>query len=183
MPQVSKEEGYRFERYGGASRFASYACQIAEILKTVPVNVLEIGVGDGVVGGYLKRQTAIRYTCADIADDLKPDVVADVRRLPFPDGSFDTVCAFEILEHIPFQDFEKAFSELVRVARKYVLISLPHFGPPVKFLLKLPFLPELSFAYKIPYPRAHVFNGQHYWEIGNERLSAAAHPRVACEVR
>jgi len=173
MQQVSKEEGYRFEKYGGTSRFASYAYQIAEILKTAPNDVLEIGVGDAVVGSYIKRQSTIRYTWADIAEDLRPDVVADVRALPFGDNSFDTVCAFEVLEHIPFADFEKALSELARVAKKYVLISLPHFGPPVKILLKIPFLPEIKLAFKFPFHPEHHFNGQHYWEIGKRGYSPA----------
>ncbi len=168
MPQVTKEEGYGFEKYGGISRFASYAHQIQEILRLKPSSVLEIGAGDGVVGGYLKRQTNIRYTVADIAEDLEPDVVADVRHLPFKDGEFDASCAFEVLEHLPFEEFETCVSELVRVAKKYVLISVPHFGPPIMFLLKIPFLPKLQFAIKVPFARAHTFNGQHYWEIGKK---------------
>ncbi len=166
MPQVSKEEGYTFEKYGGISRFASYAYQIREILGISPSDVLEIGIGDAVVGNYIQRQTNIRYVWADIAEDLQPDVVADVRALPFADGSFDTVCAFEVLEHLPFEDFEKSLSELVRVARRYVLLSLPHFGPSVRLSFKIPFIPESRFAFKIPFPKRHVFNGQHYWEIG-----------------
>lgn len=165
MPQVPKE-WYRFEHYGGVSRFVSYAHQIGTILATNPQSVLEVGVGDHVVGSYIKRQTAIAHTGVDIAEDLKPDVIADIRKLPFPNKSFDTVCAFEVLEHLPFDDFDVTLGELTRVAKRYLLVSLPHFGPPAKFLLKLPFIPEIRFALKIPYPIAHAFNGEHYWEIG-----------------
>ncbi len=160
MPQVTKEEGYQFEKYGGVFRFASYAYQLREIFRLNPMSVLEIGTGDGVVGNYLRQEGSIKHVWVDIAEDLHPDVVADVRGLPFPDASF------EVLEHIPFEDFEKAVAELVRVAKSHVLISLPHFGPPIKLLIKIPFLPELRFAWKIPFPRKHTFNGQHYWEIG-----------------
>jgi len=165
MTQVSRDH-YEFERYATEERFASYWYQLKEILEVGPISVLEIGVGDGVVGAYIRQSGGIAYTCADYAADTKPDVVADVRSLPMADGSFDVVCAYEVLEHLPFDDFEKAVSELVRVARHRIIISVPHFGPPVKFLLKIPFLPELCFAFKIPFPRIHTFNGQHYWEIG-----------------
>lgn len=165
MTQVSKD-AYTFGAYSGVDRFVSYARQIEQILATQPSSVMEVGVGEAVTANYLRANTNISYTSVDYAEDLKPDVVADVRSLPFQDDAFDTVCAFEVLEHLPYDDFARAVRELARVARGHVLISLPHFGPPLKFLLKVPFLPELRFALKIPYPKTHVFNGQHYWEIG-----------------
>ncbi|HVM73366.1 MAG TPA: class I SAM-dependent methyltransferase [Candidatus Paceibacterota bacterium] len=167
MAQVSNNH-YHFKRYANVGRFASYYYQLREIFATNPTSLLEIGAGDGVVGDYLRRQRGITYTSVDYAPDTKPDVVADVRALPFAAASFDVTCAFEVLEHLPFDDFEKSLSELARVARTHVLISVPHFGPPVKFCLKMPFIPEITFAFKIPFPRTHVFNGQHYWEIGKK---------------
>lgn len=149
----------------------SYYHQLAELLALNPENVLEIGVGDGVFRDYIKNNTNIPYTSVDVADDIRPDVVGDVTKLPFQDETFDVVCAFEVLEHIPFEQFERALSELSRVSTRAVVLSLPHFGPPVKFLLKLPFLHEISFAFKIPFARKHVFNGQHYWEIGKRGYS------------
>lgn len=171
--QVDKD-AYRFEKYAGPDRFASYHAQLQEIIALRPESILEVGVGDAVVGNYLKSNTDIGYTSLDIADDVGADVLGSVTALPFPDKSFDVTCAFEVLEHLPFDQFGKALDELSRVAKKQVLISLPHFGPPVKFFLKLPFLPPLRFGFKIPYPRTHVFNGQHYWEIGKRGYSVGA---------
>ena len=170
MKQVDKT-AYQFFSYAHPGRFVSYYHQLAEVLALAPTSVLEIGVGDGVFRDYLKGNTAILYTSVDVADDLHPDVVGDVTKLPFKDSAFDVVCAFEVLEHIQFEQFEKALAELVRVSRNVVVLSLPHFGPPVKFLLKIPFLPEISFAFKIPFLRKHTFNGQHYWEIGKRGYS------------
>lgn len=166
MVQVDREEGYSAERYGTLSRFSSYYYQIRELLRTKPESILEIGLGDGVTANYLKNHIGIAYTTADFAADLNPDIVADIRKLPVQDASFDTVCAFEVLEHLPFEDFETGVRELSRVAKKYVIISLPHFGPPVQLFLKIPFIREIKFAFKIPFAKTHVFNGQHYWEIG-----------------
>lgn len=159
---------YRFESYCGMDRWASYHYQLKEIIALAPATVLEVGLGDGVLKNYLRENTKIEYSSIDIADDLGADIQGDVRNLPLADECFDAVCAFEVLEHLPFEDFETALAELFRVTRKHVLISLPHFGPPVKGLLKIPFLPEFKFALKIPFARVHNFNGQHYWEIGKK---------------
>ena len=124
-----------------------------------------------VFGSYIKQNTGITYTGVDYDATLSPDVVADVLALPFGDGQFDVACAFEVLEHLPFDRFETALKELARVSAKSVIVSLPHFGPPIKFSLKIPFLPELKLAWKVPWPREHVWNGQHYWEIGKKGYS------------
>lgn len=168
--QVDKT-AYHFEKYAGQDRFVSYHAQLAEIVRARPESIMEVGVGDGVVGDYLKRNTNIAYTSLDIADDVGADVLGSVTALPFPDKSFDVTCAFEVLEHLPFDQFDSALAELARVARKKVLVSIPHFGPPVKLYLKIPFFPALRFGFKIPYPRVHVFNGQHYWEVGKRGYS------------
>ena len=169
MKQVNRDH-YRFEQYSHLDRWASYYYQLKLLLEGVPKNVLEIGVGDKVLKNYLIENTDIKYTAIDIDKDLKPDVVGDVRHLPFADNSFDTVCAFEVLEHIPFESFEQALKEMKRVSKKNVLISLPHFGPPIQLYVKLPFI-KFSFSFKIPVHKRHIFNGQHYWEIGKKGYS------------
>lgn len=171
MKQVNKT-AYNFSRYAHPGRFVSYYHQIAEVLTLNPESILEIGVGDGVFRDYIKNNTGVSYTSIDVAEDLHPDVVGEVTKLPFQNNVFDVVCAFEVLEHIPFDQFEKALLEIHRVTRNTVILSLPHFSPPIKFLLKLPFLPEISFSFKLPFARKHVFNGQHYWEIGKKGYSS-----------
>jgi len=165
QPQVDKTH-YVFEKYAFEGRFVSYYWQLKEVLALRPTSVLEVGVGDRVFGNFLKNNTTVAYKSVDVADDLKPDVVGSVLKLPFADKSFDVVCAFEVLEHLPFEEFEKAVDELARVARTHIVLSLPHFGPMLSFSLKIPFLPQIRFALKIPFPKRHAFNGQHYWEMG-----------------
>ena len=164
-PPVDKSH-YDFTRYGFEGRFVSYFWQLDVVLSLTPKSVLEIGVGDKVFGNFLKNNTPISYTSLDIASDLRPDVVGSILALPFPDKSFDIVCAFEVLEHLPFEEVEKAVSELARVARSHVVASVPHFGPMLSFSLKIPLIPHIQLGVKIPYPQRHSFNGQHYWELG-----------------
>jgi len=172
MKQVDKS-AYSFRLYAHKGRWASYYHQLDEVLAFDPRSVLDVGVGDKVFASYIKNNTDIAYTSIDIADDLKPDIVGSVESLPFPDGSFDIVCAFEVLEHLPFEKLPKALAEIARVAKNGAVITLPHFGPAFRFMLKLPFIPELKCAFKIPFPRQHAWKGQHYWEIGKKGYSPA----------
>lgn len=170
--QVSREH-YAQGSYGFEGRFVSYYWQLKEVLGRRPASVLEVGIGDRVFGSFIKNNTDIAYRSVDIAEDLNPDVIGSVLKLPEKDKSHDIVCAFEVLEHLPFTDFDKALNELVRVARTHVVLSLPHFGPMLSFSFKIPFLPEVRFAVKLPYPKPHIFNGQHYWELGKRGYPAS----------
>lgn len=169
--QVDKT-AYRFERYCGLDRWSSYHYQLREILALAPGSVLEVGKGDGVIGHYLRENTNTSYRSLDIAADLHPDIVGEVEHIPLPGGDVDVVAAFEVLEHLLFERFESALLELGRVSQKYVIISLPHFGPSIRFSLKLPFMKEWKCAWKLPYHPTHVFGGEHYFEIGKKGYEA-----------
>lgn len=45
-------------------------------------------------------------------------------RLPYDDGSFDTVVCLDTLEHV--NDLHGCFADLLRVSKKYIIISLPN---------------------------------------------------------
>lgn len=169
--QVDKTH-YSFEKYCYPERWASYYTQIRELIELSPMNVLEIGGGDRFLKSYLQSNTKIRHQFMDIAEDLHPDILGSITSIPLPDSSYDVVCAFEVLEHLPFSEFEKGLSEMNRVSKKYALISLPHFGPPVKLSFKIPLFKELKLSFKLPIPIKHEFNGQHYWEIGKYGYSS-----------
>lgn len=151
--------------YNDKRRWASYWHQIKEILDFNPKKVLIIGKGNGLVSEYLKL-AGIKIVVLDIDETLKPDVIASVLKMPFSDKEFDVVLCAEVLEHLPYNEFNKALSEIKRVAKIGAVISLPHFGPAIRFFLKIPFLPELKFILKLPYPIKHQFKGEHNWEIG-----------------
>ncbi|MEK7511138.1 MAG: class I SAM-dependent methyltransferase [Patescibacteria group bacterium] len=164
-PQVDKSH-YDFRAYGFEGRFVSYYWQLREVLSLSPTSILEVGVGDAVFGSFVKKNTAIAYQSLDIAEDLSPDLLGSVTNIPLPDNAVDVACAFEVLEHLPFDEFERACAELSRVSRHAFVVSLPHFGPMLALSFKIPFLSRQQWAIKIPFPKAHTFNGQHYWEIG-----------------
>ena len=169
-PQVPPE--HYFKGYDTKERWISYWYQINEVLKTNPKTVLEVGIGNKTVSDYLKK-IGLKVTTVDIDERLKPDYVCSVTELSkhFEDNSFDTVLCAEVLEHLPFKYFEKALKELYKVSKKYVIITLPHFGLDFSLSLKIPILKQIDIKIKLPLPIKHRFDGQHYWEIGKKGYS------------
>ena len=47
----------------------------------------------------------------------------DICQQPYPDHSFDVVTLLEVLEHIP--EVEKAVAAAVRMAKQYVVVTVP----------------------------------------------------------
>lgn len=166
-PQVTPSH-YIGKKYDSKERFACYWHQINEVLKTKPKSVLEIGVGNRFVSDYLKKQ-GIKVTTADIDKRLKPDVVCSVTDLSkkFKENSFDTILCCEVLEHIPFSQFEKCLKEMSKITKRNVIISLPYDYFISLFIhLRLPFLKDLKLNLRIPnYHKVHIFSGEHYWEV------------------
>jgi ubiquinone/menaquinone biosynthesis C-methylase UbiE len=134
-----------------------------------PKNVLEVGIGSGLTK-YVLEHAGVSVITADIDKDLAPDYQADVRSLPFEENQFDAVAAFQILEHLPFQDFEVALRELRRVSRRYVCISLPDSGIYLRFKLHLTGKMRCDRWIDLSGWRrkAHLDGGEHYWEINEQ---------------
>jgi SAM-dependent methyltransferase len=78
-----------------------------------PQRSLDVGSADGPSVGWMRSQGE------RVALDLDPrglapgDVCGSVEQLPFADGSFDVVAAFDVIEHCP--DERRALAEVARV--------------------------------------------------------------------
>ncbi|MCH7553531.1 MAG: class I SAM-dependent methyltransferase, partial [Chloroflexi bacterium] len=136
-PTSRRLPNYKSLAYDTKARFNSFWHQISEVVGTDPDSVLEVGVGSGFTSNYLRRM-GISITSLDIDPSLDPDMVASVLDLPYPDGTFDTVTCFEVLEHLPFEHFKRALSELYRVARSTVILSLPDSSRVYRVALRIP---------------------------------------------
>lgn len=158
---------YQYATYMDKARWTSIWHQIDSVRRSGAHSVLEVGKGVGVLGAVLK-QLGLRYVSVDVDAGLRPDCVASVSRLPFADGSFDAVCCFQVLEHLPFGAFEGALAELRRVTRCDVIISLPDSSRAWEFDFRFSsfVVRRLHFPLPFVWPARHFFDGEHFWEIG-----------------
>ncbi len=169
--QVSKDH-YKFENYTDIPRWVSYWNQIKEVLELKPKSVLIIGPGDGVVSDYLKKHIDLVHTF-DIAPDLKPDIQGSVLDLGnHLTQKYDVIVCCQVLEHLPYENFEKALSEVQQFSTHFVL-SLPYAHTNLfEFFFRLPKKVSLYFNLVLPkFYKTWKFDGEHYWEIGTKSYS------------
>ncbi len=99
-------------------------------------SVLEVGVGEGFISGYLSEQLpAIRFAGVDLSAD---DVARLRGKFPrvearqgsaydlgaAPEGGVDLVICAEVLEHLDTP--ERAVDEMLRLRPRRLLLSVPH---------------------------------------------------------
>jgi SAM-dependent methyltransferase len=113
IPVVPAWFNHRLDR----SRFIA-----SHLAKYLSGSVLDVGCDEAHLKTLLPD---VAYTGIDIGG--KPDLRIDLEaaeRLPFEDQAFDTVLCSDVLEHL--DNLHRVFGELVRVARRYLVISLPN---------------------------------------------------------
>ena len=119
---------YEKRAYNSKERFCSYWHQIDEVLKLEGRSVLEVGPGGGLVTSELQRR-GIDVLTLDIDHELAPDVIGSITAIPLPDGAVDVALAAQVLEHLPLDEVVTALSELARVSRIGVVVSVPDQTP------------------------------------------------------
>ena len=171
--QIKDPQKYHKE-YDDVLRFISYYYQISIIKKIKPDSILEIGLGNRTLNSYLKN-SGFKVQSCDFDARLNPDIIGDIRELPISDNAYGTTVAFEVLEHIPWDDVDKALSELHRVTKNQLVISIPYASTGFEIVARFPLVQTLTgrkfldLFLRIPFFfRKHKFYGQHYWEMGSQ---------------
>lgn len=147
---------------------SSLCDQISAVHAESPANVLEIGKGNGFVSDFLKK-AGFNVTTFDINERLEPDVVGSVTELAshFPENSFDLVLCAEVLEHIPFESFEAAISQIARVSKRRVILTLPRAQ---SFMFS--FTPDISIKC---FGRGRIFKPSIFFSLPSSRISELHH--------
>lgn len=163
--QVEKRH-YEFQRYVHKKRWASLWHQVDETLKWQPDKVLEIGPGPGLFKAACGA-LGLHVETVDLDPALEPDHICSVLDLPFADSSYDIACAYQMLEHLPYEQSMSALSEMSRVARTAVIISLPDAAAAWPYSVYIPGRGSIQFLVRKPWlwRSKHRFDGEHYWEV------------------
>ena len=111
--------------------------RISETMKAIPRDVksiLDVGCGSGAFVNALLDCDAREFSRV-VGTDISVEALTTVKAekhlsaivdMPFKDREFDVVTSLEVLEHINTQEFSAALSEIERIARQYVLITVPN---------------------------------------------------------
>lgn len=96
---------------------------------------LDVGCGEGfttsLIYNNLQTDKIVGIDCCDEALDYARQHCSskidfrkgNIYELDFADKEFDAVCATEVLEHLKYPEI--ALSEIIRISKKYVIISVP----------------------------------------------------------
>lgn len=181
-PQVNKDH-YEFSQYMDKKRWCSVWHQIDEVISLSPSNVLEIGPGPGLFR-VIVTQLGVKCETLDVAEDLKPNYIASATEMPFINNAFDVVCAFQMLEHLPFKLSLQAMKEMARVAKMGVVISLPDADRVWPYSIHIPKYGNKKFLINRPFYKKqdHLFDGEHYWELNKKGYEVDAFVGVLKEV-
>lgn len=138
LVQLGRAQALRLHRFKRTMGLARVAKVLGALKGIAPLDLLDIGSGRGAfLWPLLDAFPDLPITALDKLDYRVAGIQAvcdggvatltalqgDATELPFEDDRFDVVTLLEVLEHIP--DTAGALAEVCRVARRFVLLSVP----------------------------------------------------------
>jgi hypothetical protein len=99
----------------------------------------------------------------------KPDIVGNIAQHDWSLEKFSHVLAFEVFEHIPYEEFQKVLLNLHSVT-EYIFMSLPINKKTILELdIKIPKLRKMHFNLSINQNKITTEN--HFWEVGYKKYN------------
>ena len=82
--------------------------------------ILDVGTRNNILSELLGRKCSL----VDKNNPHLPEFNWEREKLPYKEDLFDTVVCLDVLEHV--DNLHDAFNDLLRVSKKYIIISLPN---------------------------------------------------------
>lgn len=114
----------------------NYYKNLLAVIKDLPIEtILDVGCGEGFTlnkiseAGIGKKLVGVDFfdTAVEIGKKMHPKLAlkqGNIYKLEYKNNSFDLVMSTEVLEHL--EDPKKGLKELMRVSKKYILLSVPN---------------------------------------------------------
>ena len=125
-------------------------------------SLLEIGVGTGVSARRL-HEIGLDVVTMDIDADKQPDIVANIVDYDFP-HKYDNVSAFEVFEHIPFDQFLMVLGRLLSRAKRNVFFSVPR-RETILFEARIARPRRLQRRIVMKKRKRQISEVHHFWEL------------------
>lgn len=169
---LEREKALEFKDYFTKDYFSynqlwSFVEQIHHIINLQPHRMIEIGIGNGFVSTFLKR-AGFEVTTIDVNPKLKPDIVMPVQEIRdyFKNrNNFDLISCCEVLEHIPFNQFENIIKDFSEISSQ-LFLTLPQYNRFYGFgaYISLPLYPRWASVW-LRIKKTKKLTAQHFWEI------------------
>ena len=104
---------------------------VRDLLRQFPsASILDAGCGEYGLAAFMPRSniTGVDVLPPERVDPRLNYKYGSITELPFENGAFDIAVSIDVLEHLPEDVRAAAVGELVRVARKAIIIAFPS-GP------------------------------------------------------
>ena len=123
-----------------SERFSSLLMQIESVtnINEKVKDILEIGPGNQFFSTIIKM-LGYDIKTNDIRKRTNPDYYGDVRKIKIQE-KFDLIVAFEVLQHMPFEELNDILKKLGDISNNYILISLPYQVHNFSINIKLPYI-------------------------------------------
>ncbi len=164
-------DAFLADAYFTPEQLWSFAEQIYHLHRAAPRRLIEVGVGNGFVSQFMRSMGINVLTC-DINPNLNPDLLVSVTDLDrhITPGEYDLISCCEVMEHMPFEQFEEAMRKFSCLSEN-LFLTLPVYGWKFGFALRLSLKSRVRwisrwFAWR---SSSYTLIPMHYWEVGSQR--------------
>lgn len=137
----------------GAFKSESLKGKVNRVVQSIPNDVetiVDIGCGNGLITNILGQKydvTAIDRSEHALSFVETKKLKSSSDKIPLEDKTFDMVFSSELLEHLNDEVLEGTVSEIKRLSKKYIFITVPNDENPDKLSIKCP---KCNYIYNSP---------------------------------